>query len=106
MGDLPNRAVAARIDAQGVAAAASGDADMTLQPLSELIHAPGVEVVGSVPNEVQFVSVFSAAIVAGTEQVDAAKRLSRFSRHHRPTRRSRITGWNACGDAAHPPTRR
>ena len=30
---------------------ARGDADMTLQPLSELIHAAGVEVVGPVPTE-------------------------------------------------------
>ena len=30
------------------------------------------------PTEVQFVSVFSAAIVAGTEQVEAAKRLIAF----------------------------
>jgi ABC-type Fe3+ transport system substrate-binding protein len=31
-----------------------------------------------VPTEVQFVSVFSAAIVAGCEHVDAAKRLIAF----------------------------
>jgi molybdate transport system substrate-binding protein len=34
--------------------------------------------VGPVPKEVQFVSVFSAAIVAGSEQVNAAKRLIAF----------------------------
>src|SRR4051812_27856802 len=78
MGDLPNRAVAPRIDAQRMAGASRGVADLTLQPLSELIHAPGVEVVGPVPNEVQFVSVFSAAVVAGSEQVEAAQLLIAF----------------------------
>ncbi len=48
---------------------------VVLRPVSEIIHAPGFDFVGPVPAPVQFRSVFSAAIVWGSGQVDAAKRL-------------------------------
>lgn len=48
---------------------------VVLRPVSEIIHAPGFDFVGPVPAPVQFRSVFSAAIVSGSSQVDAAKRL-------------------------------
>jgi molybdate transport system substrate-binding protein len=67
-----------KLSDRGAAAVARGEAGITLQPLSELIHAPGVEVVGNVPQEVQFTSVFSAAIVRGSQNIGAAKRLIAF----------------------------
>jgi molybdate transport system substrate-binding protein len=70
--------VGRKISSVGVPAVARGDIEIALQPLSELIHAPGAEVVGNVPAELQFVSVFSAAIVAGAEHVEAARRLIAF----------------------------
>jgi molybdate transport system substrate-binding protein len=70
--------VGRKLSAVGVPAVARGDVEIALQPLSELIHAPGAEVVGNVPAELQFVSVFSAAIVAGAEHVEAARQLIAF----------------------------
>lgn len=70
--------VGKKLSAVGVPAVVRGEVEIALQPLSELIHAPGAEVVGNLPAEVQFVSVFSAAIVAGSEHVEAAKRLIAF----------------------------
>jgi molybdate transport system substrate-binding protein len=70
--------VGRKLSTVGVPAVARGDIEIALQPLSELVHAPGAEVVGNVPAEVQFVSVFSAAIVAGAERVQAARQLIAF----------------------------
>jgi len=67
--------VGRKLSSVGVPAVARGDVEIALQPLSELIHAPGAVVVGNVPAELQFTSVFSAAIVAGSEHVEAARQL-------------------------------
>ncbi len=49
-----------------------------MQPASELHGQPGVEFVGVVPTQYQFVSVFSAGIVSGTVDMAAAQRLIAF----------------------------
>jgi molybdate transport system substrate-binding protein len=62
----------------GVAAVASGDAELALQPVSELLHVKGTDLVGAIPTEVQYVSVFAAAVVAGSREPEASKRLIAF----------------------------
>jgi molybdate transport system substrate-binding protein len=62
----------------GVAAVARGDAEIAVQPVSELLHAQGVDFVGTIPAEIQYVSVFTAAIVAGSKEPEASKRLIAF----------------------------
>jgi molybdate transport system substrate-binding protein len=62
----------------GVAAVARGEAEIAVQPVSELLHAAGVDFVGTIPAEIQFVSVFSAAIVTGSKEPEASKRLIAF----------------------------
>jgi molybdate transport system substrate-binding protein len=57
---------------------ASGEADIAVMPVSEIVHAPGVELAGVIAEEIQLNQVFSAAVVAGSKQVDAAKRLIAF----------------------------
>ena len=52
----------------GIAAVAKGDAEIAIQPVSELLHVPGTDFVGTLPKEIQYISVFSAARVAGSEQ--------------------------------------
>ena len=47
--------------------------DMVQRPVSEIIPLAGFEYVGPVPKEIQFVSVFSAAIVKDSTQVDAGR---------------------------------
>jgi molybdate transport system substrate-binding protein len=46
--------------------------------VSEIVHAPGVELAGVIAEEIQLHQVFAAAIVAGSSQVEAAKRLIAF----------------------------
>ena len=56
----------------------SGETEITIRPESEIVNTPGLEFVGPVPEEIQFVSVFSAAIVAGTKQPEASRQLIAF----------------------------
>ena len=53
-------------------------ADLAVLPVSEILHATGVDFAGSLPPEIQFVQVFSAAVVAGSEQIEASRRLIEF----------------------------
>ncbi|HEX4409268.1 MAG TPA: substrate-binding domain-containing protein [Xanthobacteraceae bacterium] len=57
---------------------ASGGADIAVMPVSEIVHAPGVTCAGSLVPEIQFVQIFSAAVVAGSHATDTAKRLIAF----------------------------
>jgi molybdate transport system substrate-binding protein len=57
---------------------AAGDADITVQPVSEILHAPGVDLAGPIPPEIQLVQVFSAAVVAGSSEIEPSKRLIEF----------------------------
>ena len=62
----------------GVAAVAKGDAEIAIQPVSELLPVPGVDFVGTIPAEVQKVNVYAAAVVAGSKETEASKRLIAF----------------------------
>ena len=62
----------------GVAAVAKGDAEMAVQPVSELLHVPGTQFVGTLPAEIQYVSIFSAAMVKSSKQPQEAKELIVF----------------------------
>jgi molybdate transport system substrate-binding protein len=70
--------MAPKTTSTGVAAVARGDAEIAVQPVSELLHAPGTEFVGTLPKEIQYVSVFSAAMVMGSKEAKAAKLLIDF----------------------------
>ncbi len=63
-------------DAAGLVAA--GGADLAVMPVSEIVHAAGVDFAGSIAPEIQFVQVFSAAIVAGSAEIEGSKRLIEF----------------------------
>jgi molybdate transport system substrate-binding protein len=62
----------------GVAAVVKGDAEMAIQPVSELLPVPGVDFVGTIPAEVQKVNVYASAIVTGSKEAEASKRLIAF----------------------------
>ena len=53
----------------------NGVADVALRPVSELMAMAGMDLVGPVPADIQFMSVFSAAIVKGSKEAEAAQRL-------------------------------
>jgi molybdate transport system substrate-binding protein len=63
-------------DAAGLVA--RGDADLAVMPVSEIVHAAGVDCAGSIAAEIQFVQVFSAAVVAGSAAIAGSKRLIDF----------------------------
>jgi len=63
-------------DAAGLVAA--GGADVAVMPVSEIVHAAGVDLAGSIAAEIQFVQVFSAAVVAGSGEIEPCKRLIEF----------------------------
>lgn len=53
----------------------TGEADLAVQQVSELMVVPTVEIIGKFPEEVQQISSFSAAIMRGTPNTAAAARL-------------------------------
>lgn len=66
---------------RGAGAAAmveSGEADIGLLPVSEIVPVPGIELAGVIAEEIQLNQTFSAAVVAGSKEPEAAKRLIAF----------------------------
>jgi molybdate transport system substrate-binding protein len=84
--------MAGKITNTGVAAVAKGDAEFAIQPVSELLHVPGTDFIGAIPAEIQYVSVFSMAVVAGDKQPEACKRLIGFLRSETATEAIRKSG--------------
>jgi molybdate transport system substrate-binding protein len=70
--------IGGKISDTGVTAVAGGEAEIAIQPVSELLHVQGVDFVGTIPAEIQYISVFSAAMVAGSKEPEASKRLIAF----------------------------
>jgi molybdate transport system substrate-binding protein len=70
--------MAGKITHSGVADVAKGDAEIAIQPVSELLHVPGSDFVGTIPVEIQYVSVFTTALLAGSKEPEASKRLIAF----------------------------
>lgn len=54
---------------------AGGEAELGFQQLAELMHAPGVTVLGPLPGSAAFVTTFSAGIGVRTDKVAAARAL-------------------------------
>jgi molybdate transport system substrate-binding protein len=70
--------MAEKIIKEGAAAVASGKAEIAVMLVSEILPVKGAEVVGTIPAEIQDPSVFSAAVVGGTKDIESAKRLIAF----------------------------
>lgn len=82
---FPRLGIADRINVEatprGAGAAAmvaAGEADIALLPVSEIVHAPGVELAGVIAQEIQLNQIFAAAVVAGSKEAEAAKQLIAF----------------------------
>jgi molybdate transport system substrate-binding protein len=54
---------------------ASGEAEIGLQQVSELISNPEVEVIGMLPAELQQITIYSAGITTSAREAEAAKAL-------------------------------
>jgi molybdate transport system substrate-binding protein len=60
------------------ALAVAGEVELAVQQLSELAAVEGLEIVGPIPDELQQVTTFSAAVFAGAGQPEAARALIAF----------------------------
>lgn len=57
---------------------ARGEVELGFQQLSELLHLPGIAVVGPLPPEIQSITTFSAGVSKGSAQPEAARALIDF----------------------------
>jgi molybdate transport system substrate-binding protein len=75
-------------------------ADLAVMPVSEILHATGVDFAASLPPEIQFVQVFSAAVVSGAQEIANAKRLIKFFSSARATEAIRKSGMEPLATSA------
>ena len=57
---------------------ARGEVDLGFQQLSELMHVPGIDVLGSLPPEIQWVTTFTCALCTASARTKATKALLCF----------------------------
>jgi molybdate transport system substrate-binding protein len=57
---------------------ARGEAELGLQQVSELVPIPGIDYIGPLPEEVQQNTFFSAGIVVGAKEPEAAREMIKF----------------------------
>jgi molybdate transport system substrate-binding protein len=57
---------------------AQGEVELGFQQLSELMHLPGIDVIGGMPAGCEIVTTFSAGLCATARQADAARALIAF----------------------------
>jgi molybdate transport system substrate-binding protein len=57
---------------------ARGDVDLGFQQLSELMHLDGVDVIGSLPGDTQFITTFSAGVCANSMHASAVRAMLTF----------------------------
>ena len=67
-----------KISTNGAAAVGKGEAELGLQQVSEVLVVPNVDFVGTIPESVQYVTIYSAAVVKGSAQIEASRRLIAF----------------------------
>jgi molybdate transport system substrate-binding protein len=76
---------------------AAGEADIAVMPVSEIVHAPGIELVGVLTQEIQLNQVFAAAVTASATQREAAQRLIAFLASERAAAAIRSGGMEPLG---------
>jgi molybdate transport system substrate-binding protein len=79
---------------------AGGNADLAVLPVSEILHAAGVDLAGRIAPEIQFVQVFSAAVVAGSGEIEASRRLIEFLASGRASEAIGNSGMDPLGPSA------
>jgi molybdate transport system substrate-binding protein len=82
---------------ESTALLASGEADLALGPVSELVDQDGIEPVGVLPDEIQLVQMFTAAIVNTSHKPEQAKRLIEFLTSDKTAAAIRNSGMRPAG---------
>lgn len=85
-------AMAGKLLTAGAENVVSGEVEMVVLPASEILSVPGVDFVGMIPAEIQFVPVFTAAVVKQGKQPQASKRLISFLASEKATSAIEKTG--------------
>ena len=83
-------------DATG--ALAAGEADLVIGPVSELVGQTGVELVGVLPDDVQLVQVFTAAMVKTAHNPEQAKKLIEYLASGQTTTAIKNSGMHPLGN--------
>ena len=71
---------------------ATGEADVGVLPVSEILVAAGVDHAGTLPSEIQLIQVFAAAVVAESKESAASRRLIEFLASPRAAEAIRSSG--------------
>ena len=73
-------ALEGKLSNAGAASLARGEAEMIVLPVSEILPYPGVDFVGTIPAELQFVQVFAAAVITRCEGSGSSQKAHCFPR--------------------------
>lgn len=71
-------AMRAKTTMNGAALVGWGEAEIGLQQVSEVLPIEHTTFVGTIPSEIQYVTTYAAAVVAGSANADAARKLVAF----------------------------
>jgi molybdate transport system substrate-binding protein len=72
----------------------SGEVDLAVQQIPQLIFVSGAEVVGPLPGDLQVTTVFAAAVASNAKQSDAARALITFLRSREAAAVLKATGYD------------
>jgi len=89
--------MAGKLSNAGPVNVASGEVEMVVAPVSEILPVAGLDFVGTIPTEIQFVQTFAAAVVKGTKEPEASKRLIAFLASNEATHTIEKTGMKRPG---------
>ena len=81
-----------KLSGAGAAEVASGGVEMVVLPVSEILPVRGVDFVGTIPADLQFVQVFAAGVVKGAKNPEACKRLIEYLASEKATPTVEKTG--------------
>ena len=86
-----------KISTGGAAAVGREEAEIGLQQVSEVLAVPNADYVGTIPAEVQYETVYAAAVVSGSKDTAAARRLIAFLASDRSMAAIRKSGMEPTG---------